>query len=324
MITMRSLGGGIAVACILGGCSTTQQVQTFIRDAHVTGPVASPPVHVVTDHSRNAATLTFYAVQQGKDVLSGNIEGAGTSSWLYKPELIQRPDGSTVTTRVIPQYNMDWKRPELSGGIHLDLAWNATALSLGGAFSRSSGASRFGWQLGMGFFTREASDVRLRLDAGVFGQYLDYQARTATITTTSTQWLFGSSSSVDTAYYFDKDAKGGLGYYGSLTLNSAKSSWPVNFFLQLNCVVQPVLSYTPVSRTTTDFALIIPIQTSSSAAEVSTRATFVGITPGVYIEPAENLILTGGVRYLLDMSDTIKDPEHVLMPFVQLGVRTGF
>ncbi len=323
MFSVRTCGGTIALACILAGCSTTQQVQTYIRDAHVTGPVASPPVHVVTDDARNAVTFSFYAVQQGSDQLTGNIEGSGRNSWLYTPELVQRPDGSTVMTRVIPEHNIDWKRPEYSGGMHLDAAWDGFALSLGGAFSRASGASRFGWQGGIGFFTREQKPVRVRLDLGIFAQYLDYQARTATITTTKTDWLMNSSTTVDTAYYFDRDTKGGIGYYGSLTINTALPSWPVNFFLQFNYVNQPVLSYTPVSRTTTDYLLFVPLQSTSGSGDISTRASFIGLTPGIYIEPTSNLILTGGARALLDISDTFKDPNVVLMPFVQIGFRVG-
>jgi hypothetical protein len=206
MITMRTIAGAAILTCVLAGCSTTEQVQTYIRDAHVTGPVASPPVHVVTDNAKNAVTFSFFAVQQGKENLTGNIEGSGTNGWLYSPELVQRPDGSTYYARVIPRYNVDWKRPEFSGGINLDAAWDGTALTFGGVFSRASGESRLGWQAGVGFFTRESKPVRMRIDLGIFAQYLEYQARTATITTVRTDWVFGhSATSVDTAYFFDRD-----------------------------------------------------------------------------------------------------------------------
>jgi hypothetical protein len=323
MTNLRNIGGTIIVAVVLAGCSTTEQVQTYIRDAHVAGPVATPPVNVVTDDARNAVTFSFYAVQQGKENLAGNIEGSGTNAWLYSPELVQRNDGSTVSTRVIPEYNVDWKRPEYSGGVHLDAAWDGFALTFGGSFSRASGASRYGWQGGIGFFTKEAKPVRIRLDLGIVSQHLEYQARTATITTTKTNWLFGSETAVDTAYYFDRDTQGGIGYYGTLTINTALPSWPVNLFLQFNYLNQPVLSYTPVARTTTDFLLFLPIQSTGGSGEISTRATFLGVTPGIYIEPASNLILTGGVRALFDVSDTIKEPGYIIMPFVQLGFRVG-
>lgn len=324
MTSARTAATAALLALVLAGCSTTEQVQTYIRDAHVSGPVATPPVHVVTDNTKHAVTFSFYAVQQGKDILAGNIEGSGTNGWLYTPELVQRRDGSTVYTRVIPQYNMDWKRPEFSGGIDLDVAWEGTALSFGGTFARSSGASRFGWQAGLGFFTREQRPVRVRLDLGLFAHYLEYQARTATITTVKTEWIFSSpTTTVDTAYYFDRDTKGGIGYYGTLTINTALPSWPLDFFLQFNYINQPVLSYTPVSRTTTDFLLFLPIQSTSGSGDVATRASFIGLTPGIYIEPTPDLILTGGVRTLFDVSDTFKEPSVIVMPFLQLGFRVG-
>jgi hypothetical protein len=324
MISARTTALVSILTFALAGCSTTEQVQTYIRDAHVAGPVASPPVHVVTDHAKNAVTFSFYAVQQGKDNLAGNIEGSGTNGWLYSPELVQRPDGSTSYARVIPRYNMDWKRPEFSGGADLDIAWEGMALTVGGAFSRASGASRLGWQAGLGFFTREQKPVRVRLDLGVFAQYLEYQARTATITTVKTEWFFsGSTTSVDTSYYFDRDTKGGIGYYGTLTINTAVPSWPLDLFLQFNYINQPVLSYTPVSRTTTDFLLFLPVQSTSGSGDIATRASFIGLTPGIYIEPTPDIILTGGVRALLDISDTFKEPNVIVMPFVQLGFRVG-
>lgn len=323
MKNLRMIGWCVSIAIVLAGCSTTQEVQTYIRDAHVAGPVATPPVHVVTDNSKHALTVSFYAVQQGKDNLFGNIEGSGTNAWLYSPELVQRSDGSTVTTRTLPKYNVDWKRPEYSGGISLDAALGGFAVSFGGSFSRSSGASRYGWQGGIGVFTRDAKPVRIRLDLGIVSQRLEYQARTATITKTKTTWPFDSETTVDTAYYFDRDTQGGIGYYGTITVNSALPSWPVNLFLQFNYLNQPVLSYTPVARTTTDFLFFVPVQTTSGSGEVATRTTFLGLTPGIFIEPASNLILTGGVRALFDVSDTIKEPGYIIMPFVQLGFRVG-
>lgn len=325
MIRIRTIAGVALSAYALAGCSTTEQVQTYIRDAHVAGPIASPPVHVVTDHAKNAATFSFYALQQGSDHLAGNIEGSGTNGWLYAPELVQRPDGSTTYARVIPKYNMDWQRPEFSGGIDLDIAWEGTALSFGGSFSRGSGESRLGWHAGVGFFTREQRNVRVRLDLGIFGQSLDYQARTATITTVRTEWAFSApTTSVDTAYFFDRDTKGGIGYSGSLTINTAFPSWPLDLFLQFNYINQPVLSFTPVSRTTTDFVFLMPVQSTSGSGEVATRASFIGLTPGIYVEPTPDLILTGGVRTLIDVSDTFKEPNIVVMPFLQLGFRVGF
>lgn len=324
---MRTIphAAGLLMAGLIGiGCSSTQEVRTYVRDARVEGPVAAPPVHVVTDHARNAATISFHVNKQGPDVLRGRFEGHGSTEWLYQLETSIRPDGTTAAVRSVPAYNLTWHRPGFAAGLDIDLAFQTMAVSGGVSVSGSSGNSQIGWHAGIGFFSGDTGTTRVRLDLGLCGQRLDYHARVAQVTVTSTNWLFGSSTRVDTAFFSDRDARSGIGYYASLTVNSARPSWPVNWFVQAHCVVQPVLSYTPYSRTTIDFLplFLIPVGETTSV-EVSTRATFLGVTPGIYIEPSPSMVILAGVRYMADVSDTMSDPGHILMPFLQIGLRAG-
>jgi hypothetical protein len=190
---------------------------------------------------------------------------------------------------------------------------------LGAAFAAHGGTTRLGGLIGLGFFSRDTGAVRVRLDVGIFGQVMDFESRSVTFTTRSTEWWGGSSRSSDTAFYFDRSSESGLGYYGSLTINTANRSWPVNIFLQMNCVIQPLLSYTPLTRTAVDWALFLPIETSSGSGEVTTSATFLGITPGIYMEPSPSTVLLAGVRYMVDVSGTLKKPDYVVMPFAQFA-----
>ena len=50
---MVAATAAVVLTIVLGGCTTTEQVQMFVRDAYVDGPVMSPPVHVATEHARN-------------------------------------------------------------------------------------------------------------------------------------------------------------------------------------------------------------------------------------------------------------------------------
>ena len=208
--------------------------------------------------------------------------------------------------------------------MHFDLAGGSTALSLGASIAASGGSTLVGWSAGIGLFSKETSLVRLRLDVGVFGQVLNYEARTVAITTTKTSFLFGeTSTAVDTAFYYDRNSASSIGYFGSLTFNSANPGWPVNIFFQANCVVQPLLSYTPSTRTSYGWLLLIPVPTSGDRTDVSSQAVFIGITPGVYIEPSPSMVVTAGVRCLFDVSETFSDKNALFIPFVQVGLRVG-
>ena len=322
----RRMVAAIAAAVlttVLGGCTTTEQVQTFVRDAYVYGPVMSPPVHVATERARNAMTISAYGVAQRAATFRGNVDGQASGTWRPQSDTIRQPPGTSLPREDTRTHNLFWYTPEYSGGVHFDIAWESFALSLGGAFAAHEGSTRMGWMAGVGFFTRETSAVRVRFDFGVFGQAMDFDARSMEITTRTTEWWGSSSRSVDTAYFFDSAIESGLGYYGSLTVNTAQRAWPVNLFLQLNCVVQPLLSYTPLRRTTVDWVLLIPIESSSGSGRVTTSTTFLGIAPGVYLEPSPSSVLLAGVRIVKDVSGTAKKPDTVVMPFVQFGLRIG-
>ncbi len=312
---------------LLSGCGTTeQQVRTIVRDAEVGGPIFSPPVHVVSEHSRHTATISTYATIQRMSLLRGTVQGSepGNSGWLYPSDSVRLPGGGMSLRRLIPQYNLQWQHPEFAAGMHVDLAGGSTALSLGASIAASGGSTLVGWSAGIGLFSKESSYLRLRMDLGVFGQQLNYEARTIAITTTTTSFLFGgTSTAIDTAFFHDRSSESTIGYYGSLTLNSANPDWPVNVFCQAHCVVQPILSYTPSTLTTVDWLMAIPVETSRGRHDVSTKAVFIGFTPGIYIEPSPSMVMTAGVRCFYDVSETFSEKNALFIPFVQIGLRVG-
>jgi hypothetical protein len=233
-------------AFALAGCGTTeQQVTTIVRDAAVCGPIFSPPVNVASENARNSLTVSAHAMVPRKSLLDGFVEGSEPTKagWLYPADTVRLSDGRISVRRQVPRTNLSWQHPEFSAGLHCDIAWKTMALSFGGSLSESGGSTLLGWSAGLGFFSGDSGKFRVRLDVGVFGQSLDYDARSVTITTTTSTWLFGGTSrTIDTAFYHDTKTSRSTGYYGSITLNSANPSWPVNFFVQGNLIAQPVLS----------------------------------------------------------------------------------
>ncbi len=310
--------------CILAaGCTTSEMTQTFVKDATVAGPAGIPPVHVVTGDSKNSITLTgFLAFQKGQQ--RGYVTGSppGQVSWLYPLDTVRLPAGGVSLVRRVPEYNLLWNLPEVAAGLHMDITWRSTAISFGASLSEASGSTLLGWSAGVGLFGGDSGAVRVRFDAGLSGQAMHYDASSVTISTSTTSWLFGSTTSVDTAYYHDVRSASSLGYYGSLTLNSSVEEWPVNVFLQGSYVVQELLAYSPASRTTTDWLvpLFLPIPQESSSTEVSTRPALLGVTPGVYVRPSRSLLLLAGVRFMFDVSETLLDTGRIVIPFVQVSL----
>jgi hypothetical protein len=106
-------------ALTLGGCSTTEEVRTVVRDATVYGPVMSPPVHVASENARNALTIQAYLTSQKKGVLKGNVDGSGSSYWRPQWDTLRQANGTVLPEEDIRTHNLRWYQPEYSGGVRL-------------------------------------------------------------------------------------------------------------------------------------------------------------------------------------------------------------
>ena len=326
--TLNAIGGffwllALPGIVLIAGCTSSEVTQTFVKEATVEGPAGIPPVHVVTSDTKNSITLTgFLALQGGEQ--RGYVTGSppAKASWLYPVDTVRLSDGRRSLVRRVPEYNLLWKLPDVAAGLHVDITWRSTAVSFGASLSAAAGSALFGWSAGVGLFGGDSGAVRVRFDAGLSGQALSYDASSVTISTSTTSWLFGSTTRIDTAFYHDTRSTSSLGYYGSLTLNSAVDGWPVNVFLQGGCVVQTLLAYSPTTRTTTDWLLplFLPIPEETSSTEVSTKPVLWSVTPGVYVRPSRSLLLLVGVRFLFDVSDTLLDTGRMVIPFVQMSL----
>ena len=314
---------GLGAALLLGCGQTTEiQVTTIIKEAEVAGPVSTVPVHVVTPHSKNRVALTVHGSYQGSQEVKAVIDGSppGTAPWLYPQDTLHFSGTSFRTVPRKPETNLTWNLPDFTGGLDLDIAWEQFALTGGVNVSSVSGDALVGWSAGIAFFKADTGGVGIRLEGGILGQTLTYDASTVQIVrrTTSGGWLSSGSTSIDTFYYRDYDRNMKLGFYGSLMLNMAYPEWPLNPFLQASVFTQPLLSYEP-SRVTT-FNWKHTTGQTTHETEASTSVVLFGLTPGFYIEPSPTILITGGVRIIFDFSNSIKEPSNLVMPFLQFSL----
>jgi hypothetical protein len=266
--------------------------------------------------------MTVYGSYQGTEDIKGVVEGSppGAAPWVYPQDTLYYL-GSFRTVPRKPETNLTWNLPDFTGGLDLDIAWESFALTGGINFSSASGQSLVGWSAGVGIFQVSDRGVGIRFEGGILGQELAYEASSVQIyrATVSPTWFSRGSTFVDTSYYrdYDKDMK--LGFYGSLLVNTAYPDWPANFFLQASVFTQPLLKFEPSRRT--DHTFMFPFAfTTTHTSEVSTNVTLMGVTPGIYFEPSPTILITGGVRFIFDVSKSIKEPSNLMMPFLQFSL----
>jgi hypothetical protein len=317
---------GLAALFLMGCGTTSVQVTTIVKEAEVTGPVSTVPVHVVSPHSKNRIAMTFYGSYQGSQEVKGIVSGSppGSAPWLYPQDTLYYLGTTVRTVPRTPETNLNWRLPNFTGGLDLDIAWEHFALTGGLNVSSVSGEALIGWSAGMGFFTAKPGGVGLRLEGGVLGQSVGFDASSVQIVTVSHSggWFSHSSTSVDTFYFHDIDRTMNIGFYGSLMLNTTYPEWPVNIFLQASVFTQPLMSYTPSRRTDVTFMFPFPgVGTHTEETTASTDVVLFGLTPGIYIEPSPTILITCGARIIMDISDSMREPGNLVMPFVQFSLR---
>jgi hypothetical protein len=303
---------------LTGGCAHTESVSTYILNTTVEGPVAQIPVHITTDGTPNSITITPSASLRVTDGVRGNVDGAPPlqALSLYPPETTVGLGGSTTVRRNPPQYTMAWNLPDYSLGLDLDFTWKSFAFAVGGSYTALGGNSLTGWYGSVGTFAVANANLGFRLDAGISWQAISHTTASVVLTTTELSFLGNViSKTADTTYYLDKQRETKLGYFLSLTLNSVKAEWPVNFFVQLAFNRQTLFDFEPRKVTTMHFP--IPIVEHSSGGNASTAASFISVAPGLHVRIADGIRMVAGVRVMWDLSETLAEPSNITVPFVR-------
>jgi hypothetical protein len=282
-------------ACVplLSGCVVSQQF--YLEDAHVSGPMNQPPVYVTRDMKDGQIRVAPHLSYNTDRLLSGKVPESGDMSSSMK--------------------EITWALPEFTFGVGADFVTGQhTAIAAGWNFGVANGQGSWNGYLGIGLFS-EGPEVGIRFDAGVQLRALQHDARVMVVTTSG--GIFGSSS-VDTGYYHDRGTDRALDFYGALTLNTKFDSWPFNVFLNAALTRQSLLDYSP--STWSEFHPYTYV--GSMDINVSSRATFLILSPGVYVELGQNSRLLVGARcaIVLDIQDL--KPGTSFSPFAQ--VEFGF
>jgi hypothetical protein len=304
---------GAVLACSAAGCTVTQQVDTHILDAQLNGQPTPIPVHVTTPQTSNSTTVTPSLSLRATRRLTGQVEGSPVSDGIpfY-------PSGQ------VPDHNLTWNFPVAAAGIELDIARQSTAFTLAGNVTAGSGTSTYGFLAGFGMFSHEPGGMAARFDIGATFQAITGRIASVEITTTHTTPLFGSPyTTVDTAFYVDTQTKLRLGYFASLTLNTASEESPVNLVFQATYQYQSLFGFTPSRRVTRDWTnpILVPATTQNSGVDVSTTVSFFSVAPALAVRFGPMTRLVVGARISWPVMEDPPTPTTIVQPFIRMDMR---
>jgi hypothetical protein len=274
------------VPILMTGCGAIYQ-QVYIQDAKVCGPMNHPPVYVTTDSSRVPLRISpGFSINR-------NFQMIGKSSESVHP------------------YFLHWKLPDFTIGIGMDIGVSRIlSFSLDWNYGSAGGYDSWNGCFGMGLHYACPS-VGFRFETGLCLRSLGHDAYTVVVT--ETHGLFGGSS-VDSSFYHDRGNDKSLDFYGLFTLNTNFRRWPVNLFVSTSILRQTFMNYDPETWSELVFVTIIPMGTSG--ANITCRANFLSVTPGVFFRLNDRCKLLVGGRFVTALNMDMKSNAAVT-PFMQ-------
>lgn len=289
----------------LNGCVTET---IHLQNLSVDGPLALPPVHVTADSAANSWHITPRFTANSERSMTGRVDGHTrvNARGVYQVDTIQN-NGSIsyserdgVNTYTFEGENLAWTLPRYTLGLDFDYTLtNHLALSLGLSYSPGNPQEYWGGTVGLGYFFYNRG-LGGRLEGGVIFQSRSYTVDYVHVVDPA----FSQTSDVTFLRKTGRDMSTNI--YTSLTVNSMRAEWLVNFFMQVSLSTQTLVDVTS------------PQSNGLEEMRVNHLSTFLSFSPGLYLNltPSSRVIL--GLRLAHGMS--IEDASHdfVPMPLIQL------
>ena len=301
---------------IFSACSITQEI--YLQEVEVKGPVFQPPVFITDSTEAGQFRLAPHIFFGNARTFMGSVEGHTRVNQIGVYQLDTTRNGNEITLRETPGantytysgQNLRWETPDVTAGLQGNLAINkGISVTFGGQYSALGSKGFWGGNVGIGFHTADAT-LATRIDGGLHWTPVAYDALTVVVTRTS---LFGSTSE-DVLVFHDIGTETNLGFYGALSLNTRRRDWPLNFFVNLAVSRQRLTHYEPH---TSVFPYPFYYSVQVTDARTSSSATFVSLTPGLYLTVGEGHRLLLGARW---NKGTDGVGEGFVSPFVQYEI----
>jgi hypothetical protein len=279
---------------------TTVKDTLYLREAKVSGPIMTAPIHLTDSISTPAFTISPRFSYCTQNNMYGDIK---QSSSYY----------SLDSTFVPSENSLTWDIAAINAGLDMDIAISKVfALTVGVNYSSQDDFSTFGGNFGIGFNTYNTGTA-FRFDAGMLINSMHYDAYTVVHRIESGFW---GSSSQSTFFYHDIGESTHFDPYFNITFNTAYKSWPVNIFFNGGYVIQTLFSFEP--ETTYSYNNLTNTQYIKTDQRGSRTAGFINLTPGVFFYLGESTRLLLGTRIYIETQISNADPQTFILPMMQV------
>jgi hypothetical protein len=287
---------GFAFVLTLTGCTITQEL--YIQRVDIKSPVFEPPLLISDSTKSGDFTLSPYLSFGNNRTFAGSVGShtkvnrygiyqLDTTYSGYQVHLRETPGANTYE---YSKENMRWRGPDVTGGLQGEIALGRVAsLNLGVLYASTGNQSMWGGNIGIGF-RRANETVALRIDGGLHWTPTRYDGETVIVTRTT---IFNTTTE-DVYTYHDVGIETNMGFYGSFGLNTRRSEWFLNYFLQIGFARQRLTNYEP--RTST-FETPFFFSSTVNDLRTSTYVTMLSLTPGIYLSVGDGERLLLGVRW---------------------------
>jgi len=287
----------------LTGCVTES---VYLQNLSVDGPLILPPVHVTADSVANSWHVTPHFSTNSERNMNGRVDGHSrvNANGTYQVDTNQsngtysEKDG--VNTYTFQGENLAWSLPNYTLGLDFDYTLtDHLALSLGLSYSPGKQREYWGGSVGLGYFFYNRG-MGGRIEGGIVFQSTAYTVDYVHVV----EPAFSQTSDVTFLHKNGRDMNSN--FYGSLTINSMRTDWLVNLFLQVSLSTQTLVN------------VASPQSNGLEELRVNHLSTFLSISPGLYLILSPSSRVMVGLRLAHGMS--IEDASHdfVPMPLIQV------
>jgi len=278
---------------LFSGCVTVEET-LYLRQAQVTGPIVTSPIHITDSIDTPSITFSPKLTYNTNNLFTGEIAQIGS---YYE-----------IDTSFVPsEHSLTWDIATFNAGLDIDIALSRVfAISMGVNYSSQNNFSAFGGNFGIGFFGYNKGSA-FRFDMGLQIQSMSYDAYTVVVTRVSS---YGETEEY-VSFYQDIGESTHFNPYFNFTYNTAFKSWPLNLFINAGYSFQTLFSFEPRNSY---HAFGHYTQTDKRG---SSTAGFINFTPGVYFTFAESMRILLGTRFFIEMQISDANPQLFIFPMMQ-------
>lgn len=279
----------VTITIYFFGCSIEQTI--YFQDIEVKGPINNPPIFVTTNKSMGKTVISPKINFNPNVSLSGQVNAPRVNrDNIFQVDTVDgRLKASNRNVLDFKGNNFNWKVPDFTGGLDLDLPIGKKT-SLIGSFNFTSydKFDLYGGSFGISFYNVFDANNAIRFSAGLSLQEIAYNAKTIIIT--DYESLFGSSEN-DVFFCWDIDKSSSINVFVSLTYNTSFPEFPMNIFFNASYFTQTVIDYTENHPNPQYFIF----GTNIIKNETNYRTGFISLSPGLVYDISDwNRIILGG------------------------------